>query len=152
MFRRDEYDRLIKDFFGDTTTEARTNAVARGRIFSRHAGLKELRAALETDLDPEGRPGRHQARRDVRQRALAARAMTAAYRWCVLYVDNPDPATLVPVVADLLGPADYLDVFRVPGFTVDVRRNPDRTRGPHHLDWPSTVDIRMSKYQKLRTK
>ena len=47
----DEYDRLIKDFFGDTTTEARTNAVARGRIFSRHAGLKELRAALETDLD-----------------------------------------------------------------------------------------------------
>ena len=47
----DEYDRLIKDFFGDTTTEARTNAVARGRIFSRHSGLKELRAALETDLD-----------------------------------------------------------------------------------------------------
>jgi hypothetical protein len=47
----DEYDRLIKDFFGDTTTEARTNAIARGRIFSRHAGLKELRAALETDLD-----------------------------------------------------------------------------------------------------
>jgi hypothetical protein len=47
----DEYDRLIKDFFGATTTEARTNAVARGRIFSRHAGLKELRAALETDLD-----------------------------------------------------------------------------------------------------
>ena len=67
--------------------------------------------------------------------------MTAAYRWCVLYVDTPDPATLVPVVADLLGPADHLDVFRVPGFTVDVRRNPDRTRGPHHLDWPSTVDI-----------
>jgi hypothetical protein len=47
----DEYDRLIKDFFGDRTTEGRTNAVARGRIFSRHAGLKELRAALETDLD-----------------------------------------------------------------------------------------------------
>jgi uncharacterized protein YukE len=47
----DEYDRLIKDFFGDASTEARTNAVARGRIFSRHAGLKELRAALETDLD-----------------------------------------------------------------------------------------------------
>ena len=46
-----DYDRLIKDFFGDTTTEARTNAVARGRIFSRHSGLKELRAALETDLD-----------------------------------------------------------------------------------------------------
>jgi len=47
----DEYDRLIDDFFGDRTTEARSNAVARGRIFSRHAGLKELRAALETDLD-----------------------------------------------------------------------------------------------------
>ena len=47
----DEYDRLIEDFFGDKTTEARTNAIARGRIFSRHAGLKELRAALETDLD-----------------------------------------------------------------------------------------------------
>jgi len=47
----DEYDRLIDDFFGDKTTEARTNAVARGRIFSGHAGLKELRAALETDLD-----------------------------------------------------------------------------------------------------
>ena len=47
----DDYDRLIDDFFGDRATEARTNAVARGRIFSRHAGLKELRAALETDLD-----------------------------------------------------------------------------------------------------
>ena len=46
-----EYDRLVKDFFGDTTTEARTNAVARGRIFSRHAGLTGLRAALQSDLD-----------------------------------------------------------------------------------------------------
>jgi hypothetical protein len=46
-----EYDRLIADFFGDAATEARTNAVARGRIFSRHAGLTELRAALQTDLD-----------------------------------------------------------------------------------------------------
>jgi hypothetical protein len=67
--------------------------------------------------------------------------VTAAYRWCVLYVDTPDWSAIVPVLADLLGPADHLDVFRVPGFTVDVRRNPDRTRGPHHLDWPSTVDI-----------
>jgi hypothetical protein len=67
--------------------------------------------------------------------------VSAAYRWCVLYVDTPDPATVVPVLADLLGPADHLDVFRVRGFTVDVRRNPDHTRGPHHLDWPSTVDI-----------
>jgi hypothetical protein len=47
----EQYDRLIGEFFGDAGSEARTNAVARGRIFSRHAGLKELRAALETDLD-----------------------------------------------------------------------------------------------------
>jgi uncharacterized protein YukE len=47
----EQYDRLIGEFFGDRGSEARTNAVARGRIFSRHAGLKELRAALETDLD-----------------------------------------------------------------------------------------------------
>ena len=46
-----EYDKLIADFFGDRATEARTNAVARGRIFSRHAGLAALRAALQTDLD-----------------------------------------------------------------------------------------------------
>ena len=62
---------------------------------------------------------------------MAARPVTAAYRWCVLYVDVPDPAALVPLVAELLGPGDHLDVFRVPGFTVDVRRNPDRTRSPH---------------------
>ena len=67
--------------------------------------------------------------------------MTAAHRWCTLYVDTPDPATVARVVARILGPGDHLDVFRVPGFTVEVRRNPDRTRGPHHLDWPSTVDI-----------
>ena len=47
----EQYDRLIGEFFGDAGSEARTNAVARGRIFSRHAGLKELRAALEIDLD-----------------------------------------------------------------------------------------------------
>jgi uncharacterized protein YukE len=46
-----EYDRLIADYFGDAATEARTNAVARGRIFSRHAGLTELRTALQADLD-----------------------------------------------------------------------------------------------------
>jgi hypothetical protein len=67
--------------------------------------------------------------------------VTAAHRWCTLYVDTPDPATVARVVSRILGPGDHLDVFRVPGFTVDVRRNPDRTGGPHHLDWPSTVDI-----------
>jgi hypothetical protein len=67
--------------------------------------------------------------------------VTAAYRWCTLYVDTPDPSTVAEALAGLLGPGDHLSVFRVPGFTVDVRRNPDRTRGPHFLDWPSTVDI-----------
>jgi hypothetical protein len=62
-------------------------------------------------------------------------------RWCVLYVDTPDLAAVLDLVTGLLGPADDLDVVRVPGFTVDVRRNPDRTGGPHYLDWPSTVDI-----------
>jgi hypothetical protein len=47
----DRYDRLIEDFFGDRSTEARANAVTRGRIFSRHAGLAPLRAALQADLD-----------------------------------------------------------------------------------------------------
>jgi hypothetical protein len=47
----DRYDRLIEDCFGDRTTEARANAVTRGRIFSRHAGLTGLRTALESDLD-----------------------------------------------------------------------------------------------------
>ena len=62
-------------------------------------------------------------------------------RWCVLYVDTPDLAGVLDLVTAVLGPADDLDVVRVPGFTVDVRRNPDRTGGPHYLDWPSTVDI-----------
>jgi hypothetical protein len=66
--------------------------------------------------------------------------MTGA-RWCVLYVDTPDLAAVLDLVTGLLGPADDLDVVRVPGFTVDVRRNPDRTGGRHYLDWPSTVDI-----------
>jgi uncharacterized protein YukE len=45
------YDRLIADFFGpEPTREAAVNAVTRGRIFWRHAGLKQLRTALESDL------------------------------------------------------------------------------------------------------
>jgi hypothetical protein len=62
-------------------------------------------------------------------------------RWCVLYVDTLDLAAVLDLVTGLLGPADDLDVVHVPGFTVDVRHNPDRTGGAHHLDWPSTVDI-----------
>lgn len=45
------YDRLIAEFFGpDPSREAAVNAVARGRIFWRHAGLKQLRTGLESDL------------------------------------------------------------------------------------------------------
>jgi hypothetical protein len=47
----DHYDRLIADVFGPgSTREAAVNAVARGRIFGRHAGLTPLRTALESDL------------------------------------------------------------------------------------------------------
>ncbi|HEV7653668.1 MAG TPA: hypothetical protein VGP36_02885 [Mycobacteriales bacterium] len=62
-------------------------------------------------------------------------------RWCVLYVDTDDHAAVVEATARLLGPGSSLDVFRAPGFTVQVDRNPDRTRGPHFLDWPTTVGI-----------
>jgi hypothetical protein len=45
------YDRLLADVFGPAATrEAAVNAVARGRIFGRHAGLTPLRTALESDL------------------------------------------------------------------------------------------------------
>lgn len=67
--------------------------------------------------------------------------MTAPYRWCVLYADTADPPAVVSMLATLLGPADALDVFRVPGCTVEVRRNPDRTGGDHHLDWPTMIEI-----------
>lgn len=45
------YDRLITEFFGpEPSREAAVNAVVRGRIFWRHAGLKQLRTELESDL------------------------------------------------------------------------------------------------------
>lgn len=67
--------------------------------------------------------------------------MTAPYRWCVLHADTGDPSAVVAILSTLLGPADALDVFRVPGCTVDVRRNPDRTGGDHYLDWPTMIEI-----------
>lgn len=67
---------------------------------------------------------------------------TPPYRWCSLYVDAPDPATVVADTARLLGvAASDLDVFTVPGFTVDVRRNPDRTESGQVLDWRTMVEI-----------
>ncbi len=68
-------------------------------------------------------------------------AVTAPYRWCTLYADTPDPPAVVAVLARFLGPADPLDVFRIPGFTIDVRRNPDRTGGDHYLDWPTMIEM-----------
>ena len=67
--------------------------------------------------------------------------MTAPYRWCTLYADTPDQPAVVALLTSLLGPADALGVVRVPGFTVDVRRNPDRTGGDHYLDWPTAIEI-----------
>ena len=66
---------------------------------------------------------------------------TAQYRWCTLYVDVQDPSVVTAELARLLGPASDLDVFTPPGFTVEVRRNPDHTAGPHFLDWPTVVEI-----------
>jgi uncharacterized protein YukE len=48
----EHYDRLLREAFGPgSTREAAVNAVARGRIFARHAGLGELRRGLEVELD-----------------------------------------------------------------------------------------------------
>lgn len=67
---------------------------------------------------------------------------TPPYRWCTLYVDAPDPATVVADTARLLGvAASDLDVFTVPGFTVEVRRNPDRTESGQVLDWRTMIEI-----------
>ena len=62
-------------------------------------------------------------------------------RWCTLYVDTPDEPVVVAAVTGLLGAGTELDVFTVPGFTVQVHPNPDRTGGPHPLDWPTLVEI-----------
>ena len=69
-------------------------------------------------------------------------AATPPYRWATLYVDAPDPAVVVAETTGLLGvaPSD-LDVFTVPGFTVDVRRNPDRTESGQVLDWRTMIEI-----------
>jgi hypothetical protein len=66
---------------------------------------------------------------------------TPAFRWCVLHLDTDDQDAVVAHAGGLLGPGTELDVFRSPGFSVQVERNPDRTRGPHFLDWPTIVDI-----------
>ena len=66
---------------------------------------------------------------------------SAPYRWCVLFVDTDDQAAVVAHAGRLLGAATRLDVFRPPGFTVEVDRNPDPTRGAHFLDWPTTVAV-----------
>jgi hypothetical protein len=63
------------------------------------------------------------------------------YSWCTLHVDAPSEADVVTALTPLLGPPGPLDVFRGDGVTAEVRRNPDRTRGPHHLDWPVVVEI-----------
>lgn len=69
-------------------------------------------------------------------------AATPPYRWATLYVDAPDPAAVVADTARLLGVApSELDVFTVPGFTVDVRRNPDRTESGQVLDWRTMIEI-----------
>lgn len=68
-------------------------------------------------------------------------AATPPYRWCSLYVDTPDGAGVAAELGRLLGAASPLDVFTVPGFTVDVRRNPDKTDGEHFLDWRTMVEI-----------
>ncbi|HEY6744132.1 MAG TPA: hypothetical protein VI357_00300 [Mycobacteriales bacterium] len=68
-------------------------------------------------------------------------AATARFRWCTLYADTPDQPAVVTTLAALLGPADALGVVRVQGFTVDVRRNPDRSGGDHHLDWSTAIEI-----------
>jgi hypothetical protein len=61
--------------------------------------------------------------------------------WYVLHVRTDDVPAVVAAVAQLLGPGSDRDVFEPPGFRVQVDRNPDRTRGEHHLDWPTQIDI-----------
>lgn len=68
-------------------------------------------------------------------------AATRPSRWCVLYADTSDPSAVLALMAAFLGPPDHLDVIRVPGFTIDIRPNSDRTGGDHYLDWPTTLEI-----------
>ena len=69
-------------------------------------------------------------------------AATPPYRWATLYVDEPDPAVVVAETARLLGVRPSgLDIFTVPGFTVDVRRNPDRTESGQVLDWRTMIEV-----------
>lgn len=68
-------------------------------------------------------------------------AVTPPYRWCTLYLDVSDPGLVVAAVGKLLGPGSELDVFPAGGFTVEVHANPDRTGGPHYLDWPVVVEV-----------
>lgn len=67
--------------------------------------------------------------------------VTPPYRWCTLYVDVTDPALVVTAVGRLLGAGSDLDVFPAAGFSVEVHANPDRTGGPHYLDWPVLVEV-----------
>lgn len=68
-------------------------------------------------------------------------AATPPYRWCVLYADTADRSAVLALMSAFLGPPDHLDVIRIPGFTVDIRPNPDHTGGDHHLDWSTTLEI-----------
>ncbi len=68
-------------------------------------------------------------------------AVTPPYRWCTLYVDVSDASLVVTAVGRLLGPGSDLCVFPAPGFSVEVHGNPDRTGGPHYLDWPVLVEV-----------
>ncbi|MFL6127948.1 MAG: hypothetical protein ACJ73E_02655 [Mycobacteriales bacterium] len=69
-------------------------------------------------------------------------AATPPYRWATLYVDAADPATVVADVRRLLDvPPSDLDVFTVPGFTADVRPNPDRTQSGQVLDWRTMIEV-----------
>lgn len=65
------------------------------------------------------------------------RPVTPPYRWCTLYVDVSDPALVVAAVGRLTAPG----ADTAAGFSVEVHTNPDRTGGPHYLDWPVLVEV-----------
>lgn len=68
-------------------------------------------------------------------------AVTPPYRWCTLYVDVSDPGLVAAAVGRLLAPGPEPDAFTAEGFAVEVHDNPDRTGGPHYLDWPTLVEV-----------